>query len=329
MQAHQRLPSLNALRAFEAVARRLSFARAAEELFVTKAAVAQQIRLLEEEIGAPIVERSGRGLRLTEAGAAGAAALTDGFAMLARAARAMREAKGRGFLVVNASASFAATWLVGRIGRFKARHPDIDVLLDADPREDSLERGGADAMVSWGDGAFPGLSTTRLFKEEVFPVCAPKLVAAEPPLTTPSDLARFHAAAPGVEPELSDLAFVERLVEGGGGGRGRGDARRVFQPDVDGDFGGGARAGGGARLARHRRRRSGLRRGSSRRSPRPCARRSAIIFSAGPRRRRRREFGRCAIFWSRRRRFRALEAISSARTCAGSRGNPLGLGWRA
>jgi LysR family transcriptional regulator, glycine cleavage system transcriptional activator len=191
MQAHQRLPSLNALRAFEAVARRLSFARAAEELFVTKAAVAQQIRLLEEEIGAPIVERSGRGLRLTEAGAAGAAALTDGFAMLARAARAMREAKGRSFLVVNASASFAATWLVGRIGRFKARHPDIDVLLDADPREDSLERGGADAMVSWGDGAFPGLSTTRLFKEEVFPVCSPKLVAAEPPLTTPSDLARF------------------------------------------------------------------------------------------------------------------------------------------
>src|SRR5277367_3004842 len=154
MQTPPRLPSLNALRAFEAVARRLSFARAAEELFVTKAAVAQQIRLLEEEIGEPLVERSGRGLKLTEAGVAGAASLSDGFAILARAARAMREAKGRRFLVINASASFAATWLVGRIGRFKARHPDIDVLLDADPREDSLERGGADAMVSWGDGAF-------------------------------------------------------------------------------------------------------------------------------------------------------------------------------
>jgi len=70
MQPTQRLPSLNALRAFEAVARRLSFARAAEELFVTKAAVAQQIRLLEDEFGAPLVERSGRGLKLTEAGAA-------------------------------------------------------------------------------------------------------------------------------------------------------------------------------------------------------------------------------------------------------------------
>ena len=189
MQPSHRLPSLNALRAFEAVARRLSFARAAEELFVTKAAVAQQIRLLEEEIGAPLVERSGRGLKLTEAGAAGAAGLSDGFAMLARAARAMRETKGRRFLVIHASASFAATWLVGRIGKFKSRHPEIDVLVDANPGEDTLERGGADAMIRWGDGDFPGLSTTRLFKEEVFPVCARKLVEADPPLRTPADLA--------------------------------------------------------------------------------------------------------------------------------------------
>ena len=188
MQGNHRLPSLNALRAFESVARRLSFARAAEELFVTKAAVAQQIRLLEEEIGAPLVERSGRGLRLTEAGAAGAAGLTDGFAMLGRAARAMRAAKGRSFLVINASASFAATWLVGRVGKFKARHPDIDLLVDADPRENTLER--ADAMIRWGDGAFPGLSMTRLFKEEVFPVCARKLAEADPPLSAPADLAR-------------------------------------------------------------------------------------------------------------------------------------------
>jgi LysR family glycine cleavage system transcriptional activator len=186
IQTPPRLPSLNALRAFEAVARRLSFARAAEELFVTKAAVAQQIRLLEEELGADLVVRSGRGLRLTEAGAAGAATLTEAFAQLARAARAMRDAKGRRFLVVNSTASFAATWLVGRIGRFKSRHPDIDVLVDADARGDAL--GDADAMIRWGDGGFPGLSVTKLFQEEVFPVCAPGLVAADPPLLSPADL---------------------------------------------------------------------------------------------------------------------------------------------
>ncbi len=139
MKPIDRLPPLTALRAFEAVARRLTFARAAEELHVTKAAVAQQVRLLEQEIGAPLVERSGQGLVLTEAGAAGAPGMTEGFSALARAVRAMRETKGRRFLVINASASFAATWLVGRIGRFKALHPEIDVLLDANLMEDSLE----------------------------------------------------------------------------------------------------------------------------------------------------------------------------------------------
>jgi LysR family glycine cleavage system transcriptional activator len=190
MKPTDRLPPLTALRAFEVVARRLSFARAAEDLHVTKAAVAQQVRALEQEIGAPLVERSGRGLALTEAGAAGAAGLAEGFAILARAARAMREAKGRRFLVINSSPSFAATWLVGRIGRFKARHPETDVLLDANPIDDSLDSGTTDALIRWGAGDFPGLSTTLLFKEDVFPVCSPELARGENPLRSPEDLAR-------------------------------------------------------------------------------------------------------------------------------------------
>ena len=190
MKPVDRMPPLNALRAFEVVARRLSFARAAEELHVTKAAVAQQVRLLEQEIGGPLVHRSGRGLALTESGAAGAAGLAEGFATLARAARAMREAKGRRFLVINASASFAATWLVGRIGKFKARHPEIDVLLDANPMEDALESSATDALVRWGAGEFPGLATTLLFKEDVFPVCSPDIVSGETPLRIPEDLKR-------------------------------------------------------------------------------------------------------------------------------------------
>ncbi len=185
-----RLPPLTALRAFEAVSRKLSFARAAEELHVTKAAVAQQVRALEQEIGAPLVERSGRGLRLTEAGAAGAPGLAEGFAALSRAARAMRAAKGRRFLVINSSPSFAATWLVGRIGKFKARHRDIDVLLDANPTGDMLESSSTDALIRWGAGEFPGLATTLLFKEDVFPVCAPGLVAGDNPLRSPDDLGR-------------------------------------------------------------------------------------------------------------------------------------------
>jgi LysR family glycine cleavage system transcriptional activator len=166
----------------------LSFARAADELFVTKAAVAQQVRLLEEGIDAPLVERLGRGLRLTEAGQAGMRDLADGFAVLGRAARAIREADGRRFLVISSSPSFAATWLVGRIGKFKAQHPEIDVLLDANPMEDTLERSNVDALIRWGTGEFPGLSTTLLFKEDVFPVCAPALARGAHPIVRPQDL---------------------------------------------------------------------------------------------------------------------------------------------
>ncbi len=190
MSPIDRLPPLTALRAFEAVSRKLSFARAAEDLHVTKAAVAQQVRALEQEIGAPLVARSGRGLALTEAGAAGAPGLAEGFATLARAARAMREAKGRRFLVINSSPSFAATWLVGRIGKFKTRHPEIDVLLDANPTEDTLDSSATDALIRWGAGDFPGLATTLLFKEDVFPVCSPDLAGGDRPLRSPEDLAR-------------------------------------------------------------------------------------------------------------------------------------------
>ncbi len=190
MDLLHRLPPLNALRAFEVVARHSSFSRAAEELHVTKAAVAQQVRALEHEVGASLVERNGRGLQLTESGAAGAGTLTEGFALLAKAARAMREGRGRRFLVINSTPSFAATWLVGRIGRFKARHPETDVLIDANPIDEALESGAADALIRWGAGEFPDLAATLLFKEDVFPVCAPELVAGGDPLRSPDDLSR-------------------------------------------------------------------------------------------------------------------------------------------
>jgi LysR family transcriptional regulator, glycine cleavage system transcriptional activator len=127
---------------------------------------------------------------LTEAGAGAAGPLAEGFALIAKAARAMREGNGRRFLIINSAPSFAATWLVGRIGKFKARHPQTDVLIDANPIDDALESGAADALIRWGAGEFPGLAATLLFKENVFPVCAPKLVAGDDPLRSPEDLAR-------------------------------------------------------------------------------------------------------------------------------------------
>jgi LysR family transcriptional regulator, glycine cleavage system transcriptional activator len=101
----------------------------------------------------------------------------------------MREASGRRFLVINSSPSFAATWLVARVGRFKAAHPDIDVLLDANPLDETSEHANVDALIRWGAGDFPGFATTLLFEENVFPVCAPSLLQGPRPLTAPADLA--------------------------------------------------------------------------------------------------------------------------------------------
>ena len=186
-----RLPSLNALRAFDAVAQHLSYARAAEDLHVTKAAVAQQVRSLEAEIGAPLVRRSGRGLALTDAGQAGLRDLKEGFARLAAAARRMREARGRDLIVISAGASVAATWLVRRIGRFKQEHPEIDVLLDAARLASDIERDGIDGYIVWGTGDFPNFDSVRLFEEHSFPVCSPKLLGGEHPLRSLADL-RHH-----------------------------------------------------------------------------------------------------------------------------------------
>lgn len=183
-----RLPSLNALRAFETVAQHLSYAKAAEDLHVTKAAVAQQVRLLEAEIGAPLVRRSGRGLALTEAGQAGLRDLKEGFAKLAAGSRRMRESRGRDLVVISAGASFAATWLVRRIGQFKQEHPEIDVLLDAARSSTEIDREGTDAFIVWGTGDFPGYHSVRLFEEHAFPVCSPRLIAGQPPLRELADL---------------------------------------------------------------------------------------------------------------------------------------------
>ena len=252
MSPFHRLPPLNALRAFEAVARHLSFARAAEELHVTKAAVAQQVRALEEDLGARLVERNGRGLRLTESGAAGAGALAEGFALLAKAARSMREGNGRRFLVINSTPSFAATWLVGRIGKFKARHPETDVLIDANPTEDALDSGAADALIRWGAGEFPGLVGDPSVQGER----VSGLRAETHRRRRPAALARRstppYPAASRLESGARLMANMVRLAQGGGRAQRRGHARRLLQQHGDDAARRRSGARGGADLVRYR-----------------------------------------------------------------------------
>lgn len=186
-----RLPSLNALRAFEAVARHLSVAKAAEELHVTPAAVSQQLRVLEQDLGVELFTRVKRALRPTETAEAGYPDLRDGFDSLVRGVGRMRARGARRLLTVSVEPSFAATWLVARLERLRQMQPELDVLIETSMRLVSLEREGFDLAIRYGIGAYPGLESARLFAEEVFPVCSPRLLEGPTPLREPDDL-RHH-----------------------------------------------------------------------------------------------------------------------------------------
>jgi len=184
----RRLPSLNALRAFEAAARHLSFTKAAEELAVTPAAVSHQIKTLEEALGVVLFRRLTRAVVLSEAAQAALPALRDGFDKLAEASEHLRGAGGEGVLTLSVPPSFGAKWLVPRLDGFRRVHPALDVRISAIDRLVDFRREGVDAAVRYGTGHYPGLRVDLLFGEVAFPVCSPDLLQGSPPLRVPADL---------------------------------------------------------------------------------------------------------------------------------------------
>ena len=183
-----RLPPLNALRAFEAAARHLSFAKAAEELNVTPAAVSHQIKALEEILGTKLFRRAKRAIWLTEAGQACLPDLREGFERLAAGIERLRGLESSGILTVSTPPSFAGKWLVPRLDRFRAGHPEIEIRVDANPQLVDFARDDVDVGVRFGLGDYPGLGSTLLLSEAFFPVCSPALLEGEHPLRHPEDL---------------------------------------------------------------------------------------------------------------------------------------------
>jgi len=185
----RRLPPLNAIRAFEAAARHLSFTRAADELNVTPAAISQQVRNLEEILGVPLFRRLTRALLLTEAGQAALPILGEGFDRLVEGIGRIKSYQEGGVLTVSAAPSFAAKWLVRRLPRFEARHPDIRIRLDPTLQVIDFERENVDIAIRFGEGRYPGLRSDRLMTENISPVCSPRLMNSENPIREPADLA--------------------------------------------------------------------------------------------------------------------------------------------
>jgi LysR family glycine cleavage system transcriptional activator len=198
------LPSLNALRAFEAVSRHLSYRQAANELRVTPAAVKQLVAKLEDALGAPLLERRGRGLALTAAGATGSEELSRAFRDIASAVKRMRPSDRRQRLIISVEPSFATAWLVPRLENFRLRNPDIDVLIDSSSQIVDIERGAAEIAVRFGKTPGGSFVVHRLFDEQLCAFCSPSIAQGTPGVSRLEDLAKVTL----IHWDLSDLSWA-------------------------------------------------------------------------------------------------------------------------
>lgn len=205
------LPPLNALRTFEAAATHLSFTRAARELFVTQAAVSHQIKALEERLGVKLFNRRGRALTLTEPAQRFLPAVRDSFDRLSAATDELLQTNTAGALNVTTLNSFAALWLVPRLARFQARHPDIAVRIHAADEVVDLHRQDYDLAIRYGAGKWPDLHAEKLFNDNSYPVCSPALLEGPHPLRVPQDLRHFTL----LHEEKIDISWAQWLRAAG------------------------------------------------------------------------------------------------------------------
>ncbi|GAB4370977.1 MAG: transcriptional regulator GcvA [Kiloniellaceae bacterium] len=183
-----RLPPANSLVTFEAAARHLNFTRAAAELNVTQAAVSRQVQLLEDNLGQRLFDRQPRGMALTAAGARLFAAVTMGLGHIATTAADLRRVRRAGELTVSTSVTFANYWLMSRVAKFRAAHPEIQLRLVASAPVRDLTASGIDLAVRYGRGRWAGAEALHLLDNHVFPVCAPSYMARRRPLQSVTDL---------------------------------------------------------------------------------------------------------------------------------------------
>lgn len=181
-----RLPPMTALRAFEAAARHMSFARAAEELYVTPAALSFQIKSLEEHLGAPVFRRLNRAVELTEAGAVLADGMSEAFEIMARAWASTRRLQDDSTLTITAGPAFTAKWLAPRLFEFARAHPEIELRFSAGLKLVDFARDDVDLAIRFG---YPrdeeNLFSLPLASEWVTPVMTPEFAAQ---VKTPEDL---------------------------------------------------------------------------------------------------------------------------------------------
>lgn len=191
--------SLGSLRAFEAVARLLSFSEAADELHVTQSAVSRQIKGLEDELGAPLFSRGTRHVELTGSGTALLRVVAPWLDRLDAGVRQIRQARGRRVVHLSTFASFASLWLLPQMEAFQRAHPDLDIRVSASDRLVDLDEPDLDVVLRYCSPARAPAGAKRLFGEVLTPVISPHLAqrirdGQAPPLATAADLAEYTLA---------------------------------------------------------------------------------------------------------------------------------------
>lgn len=212
VKRHYNLPSLSALAAFEAVARRSNVTRAADELNVTPGAVSKQIRSLEIELGATLMLRHHDGISLTREGAVVAASLSEAFSRVSNALQEVRDADRRHVAILSNMATMQL-WLMPRLGAFWRQHQEIVVEHVISERRQEGLRPNIDLCLRYGDGNWPGEHAARVQEETIMAVASPDFLASTP-IVTLSDLAN----APLLSVEGPDWAWMTwaGFLQGGG-----------------------------------------------------------------------------------------------------------------
>lgn len=168
------IPPPNNLVAFEAAARHLSFTKAADELLVTRVAVSQQIKSLEQFLGTQLFNRLHRALSLTTEGERLYDVVSTSLHRILAVTTAIRDRNTDNQVTVTASTGVTTFWLLPRIGEFRTRHADFDLRFLVSDTYLDLSAGGADVAIRYGDGRWPGCNLTFLTKERIYPVCSPQ-----------------------------------------------------------------------------------------------------------------------------------------------------------
>jgi DNA-binding transcriptional LysR family regulator len=173
--SRRKLPSLSALRTFEALARTLSFTKAAEELSVTQAAVSRQIKNLEKELAVELVSRRSSKNSLTDAGELLFGGVYRAFEAIESVIDRITDSGGREILNVSVAPYFSSQWLTPRLMKFIAAHPEIDLRLHHSYHPADHRRENIDIGINWGSGVWPGVEKIKVLDGALTPIASPAL----------------------------------------------------------------------------------------------------------------------------------------------------------